>query len=679
MVQKTFSVEVTEAQPGEGPTRRSILSPNQLMITPAKGVETLYDILQYASNTFKTRKGFGYRKLEDTISTTKKVTKVVNGVETTQDKTWTYFQLSGYHHYSYEEASTLTKTIGAGLAKLGLKKGDKVQISASTSVEWMFMAHGAFTQSLTIVTAYDTLGPEGLQHAINESEATLCFMNDDQLPILHKILAQCPTIDSVIYRGQAKPEHVDLLKSNAQIKHLLSYEELEKLGQDNPVEVVKPSASDLCCIMYTSGSTGNPKGVMLTHGNVVAAIAGVCRMLQHLLEPNDTMMAYLPLAHVLEFLVENLCIFLGVTLGYGSIRTLTDVSVKNCSGDLQEFGPTIMTGVPQVWETIKKTVLTKVAERGPRVESIFGGAIKMKKFLGDYGLPTGLLDTVVFNNVKKQLGGRLRYCLSGGAPVSAETQQFLSLAVCPILQGYGMTESCGMCAIMAPEQWALCEVGSPVPCVEVKLVDQPELGYTSANTPRPQGEIWIRGPSITAGYYKQDDITKETLTEDGWLKTGDVGEWTERGTLSIIDRVKNLVKLSNGEYIALEKLESIYKSNTLVENMCVCAESLYPKPVGLLVPVEGPLRKFLAEHGVENEDYAALCASKEARKVVLQAMQEQAKKSGLRGAEIIADVWICKDLWTPEMGLLTAAQKLKRKDVNKAYEEQLKDMFSAMK
>ncbi|CAO3627661.1 unnamed protein product [Mucor fragilis] len=679
MVQKTFSVEVTEAQPGEGPTRRSILSPNQLMTTPAKGVETLYDIFQYASNTFKTRKGFGYRKLEDTISTTKKVKKVVNGVETTQDKTWTYFQLSRYHHYSYEEASTLTKTIGAGLAKLGLKRGDKVQISASTSVEWMFMAHGAFTQSLTIVTAYDTLGPEGLQHAINESEASLCFMNDDQLPILHKILAQCPTIDSVIYRGQAKPEHVDLLKSNAQIKHILSYEELEKLGQDNPVEVVKPSASDLCCIMYTSGSTGNPKGVMLTHGNVVAAIAGVCRMLQHLLEPNDTMMAYLPLAHVLEFLVENLCIFLGVTLGYGSIRTLTDVSVKNCSGDLQEFGPTIMTGVPQVWETIKKTVLTKVAERGPRVESIFGGAIKMKKFLGDYGLPTGLLDTVVFNNVKKQLGGRLRYCLSGGAPVSAETQQFLSLAVCPILQGYGMTESCGMCAIMAPEQWALCEVGSPVPCVEVKLVDQPELGYTSANTPRPQGEIWIRGPSITAGYYKQDDITKETLTEDGWLKTGDVGEWTERGTLSIIDRVKNLVKLSNGEYIALEKLESIYKSSTLVENMCVCAESLYPKPVGLVVPVEGPLRKFLAEHGVENEDYAALCASKEARKVVLQAMQEQAKKSGLRGAEIIADVWICKDLWTPEMGLLTAAQKLKRKDVNKAYEQELKDMFSALK
>jgi long-chain acyl-CoA synthetase len=165
-------------------------------------------------------------------------------------------------------------------------------------------------------------------------------------------------------------------------------------------------------------------------------------MLQHLVEPNDTMMAYLPLAHVLEFLVENLCIFLGLTLGYGSIRTLTDASVKNCKGDLQEFGPTIMTGVPQVWETIRKTVVSKVQERGPRIEKIFMGAFGLKRYLvnnfGGYG--TGVLDKVVFKNVKQQLGGRLRYCLSGGAPVSKETQEFLSLTACPILAGYGMTE-----------------------------------------------------------------------------------------------------------------------------------------------------------------------------------------------------------------------------------------------
>lgn len=163
-------------------------------------------------------------------------------------------------------------------------------------------------------------------------------------------------------------------------------------------------------------------------------------MLQHLLEDNDTMMAYLPLAHVLEFLVENFCIFLGVTLGYGTIRTLTDASVRNCRGDLQEFAPSIMTGVPQVWETIRKTVLAKVAERGERIEKIFHSAVDFKQYLQQRKLPTGFLDRVVFKKVKSQLGGRLRYGLSGGAPLSKETQRFLSLCLAPIICGYGMTE-----------------------------------------------------------------------------------------------------------------------------------------------------------------------------------------------------------------------------------------------
>ncbi|RCH99259.1 long-chain fatty acid-CoA ligase [Rhizopus azygosporus] len=667
MTLEQFSIETAD----DG-TRRSILSPSALMKAPAEGVETLYDVLQYAARSFKDRHGFGYRKLKDTIVEKKQMTTVVDGKEQTVEKSWTYFQLSGYYHYSYQEAADITQTIGAGLRKLGLSKGDKVQISASTSFEWMFIAHGAFSQAMTIVTAYDTLGPEGLQHSISESEASICFINSEQLPTLNKILSGCPTIKSIIYRGKADEDQINQLKHHSQINHVISYEELVQLGQDNPVDVVKPESHELCCIMYTSGSTGNPKGVMLTHGNVVAAIAGVCRMLQHLLEANDTMMAYLPLAHVLEFLVENLCIFLGVTLGYGSIRTLTDVSVRNCKGDLQEFGPTIMTGVPQVFETIRKTVLSKVAERGPRVQSIFMKAVGLKKYLHDHKFSTAFLDKTIFKTVKKQLGGRLRYCLSGGAPLSAETQEFLSLSVCPILAGYGMTES--MCAIMAPEQWELKEVGTPVPCVEVKLVDQPELGYLSTNTPRPQGEIWIRGPSITAGYYKRPDLTKEALTEDGWLKTGDIGEWTERGTLSIIDRVKNLVKTSNGEYIALEKLESIYKSSPLVENFCVYADPLYPRPVGLIVPIAKTLEASLAEKGIKNSDWDALCSSQEARQHVLRVMQEQAKAGGLKGTEVISDVWICKDLWTSEMGLLTAAQKLKRQEINKMYQKELKDM-----
>jgi long-chain acyl-CoA synthetase len=303
---------------------------------------------------------------------------------------------------------------------------------------------GAFSQGITIVTAHDTLGSEGLQHSISESEASLLFMNTDQLPTLQKILNTCPSIHTIIYRGDpASPEIVQQLTSHKHIHHVLSFQELIDVGKAHPSEVRTPSADDLCCIMYTSGSTGNPKGVMLTHGNVVASIAGICCMLQHLIDPSDSMIAYLPLAHVLEFIVEHVCIFLGVPLGYGSVRTLTNGSVKNCMGDLQAFQPTLMTGVPQVWESIKKTALTSISDRGSRVQRIFSGAFWFKKYLADHHLPSGFLNKMVFDNIKKQVGGRLRYCISAGAPVSPETQEFLTLAVSPLLVVYGMTESCG--------------------------------------------------------------------------------------------------------------------------------------------------------------------------------------------------------------------------------------------
>lgn len=226
---------------------------------------------------------------------------------------------------------------------------------------------------------------------------------------------------------------------------------------------------------------------------------------------------------------------------------------------------------------------------------------------------------------------------------------------------------------MAPEQFGYGHVGAPVPCVEIKLVDVPDAGYLSTN-PTPQGEVWVRGPAITKGYWKRDDLTKETITEDGWLQTGDIAQWNADGTLSIIDRKKNLVKLSNGEYIALEKLESIYKSCLYISNICVYADPLCVRPIALVVPVENAVKKLAKELGVESNDLQVVCDDAKVKKAVLSALQKQGKESDLKPAEMLFDVYLCHEEWTIDNGLLTAAQKLKRQDINKRYAEQLKAM-----
>ncbi|KAJ8660114.1 hypothetical protein O0I10_003973 [Lichtheimia ornata] len=674
---KVYAVDVGPEQPNGGNVKRSILAADGVARVPATNVHTLYDVLQHSARSYPDRKAFGYRNIEKIIEEEKEVTKVIDGVEKKEKKVWKYFQLSGYQYLTYKEASQRAHDLGAGFAALGLKEKAKVEIFAPTTMHWLLTAHGLFTQNMTIVTAYETLGEEGLLHSMNETEVEAIFTSAELLPTVGKVASQCPSLKHVIYHGEAKPEVLEKTKV-AQIENVLSVDELITRGREQPKEARAPEPEDMCCIMYTSGSTGNPKGVVLTHKNIVGAIAGVKALLGHLITDNDSMMAYLPLAHVLEFVVENLCVFWGVTLGYASVRTLTDVSVRNCKGDIKEFRPTLMTGVPQVWESIRKGVLAKVNQTSPQAQKIFHKAFATKAWLMERHLPTGFLDMAVFNKIKEQVGGRLRFALSGGAPLSLETQKFLSVTVCPILGGYGMTESCGMCSIMTPEQFGYGHVGAPVPCVEIKLVDVPDAGYLSTN-PTPQGEVWVRGTSVTKGYWKRDDLTKETVTEDGWLMTGDIAQWNPNGTLSIIDRKKNLVKLSNGEYIALEKLESLYKSCLYVNNICVYADSLRPRPVALVVPVEASVRKLATELDVASKDLEDICNDDKVKKAVLKSLLATGKEASLKPAEMLFDIHLCHEEWTIESGLLTAAQKLKRQDINKKFKEQLDTMNAAQK
>jgi long-chain acyl-CoA synthetase len=298
------------------------------------------------------------------------------------------------------------------------------------------MAHACGSISTTIATAYDTLGEDGLTHSLNEPECVGLFTNAELLPTLLRVLGKTPSIKFIVFDGEPSQSIVDSLHAVRETIKVLSINQLRDLGRDKPVEPLesrRPTPSTLACIMYTSGSTGNPKGVTIKHSNLIASIAAVKCLLGHHLTPDDHFLAYLPLAHVLEYIVELIMLFVGVPCGYGRVKTLTDASVRNCKGDISCFRPTMMIGVPAVWETIRKGILTKVHAGGTIKKSLFNGAMSAKK--NKIPVLAGLADTVVLSGVRAATGGRLRLALSGGAAISKDTQEFLSTALVTVLQG----------------------------------------------------------------------------------------------------------------------------------------------------------------------------------------------------------------------------------------------------
>eukprot|EP01096_Ripella_sp_DP13-Kostka_P007122 TRINITY_DN2597_c0_g1_i2.p1 TRINITY_DN2597_c0_g1~~TRINITY_DN2597_c0_g1_i2.p1 ORF type:complete len:558 (+),score=305.92 TRINITY_DN2597_c0_g1_i2:292-1965(+) len=547
------------------------------------------------------------------------------------------------------------------------------------------MEQGAYTQNMTILTVYANLGLDGLLYALRQGEIRYLCTTESLLRQISGVVEELRAEGFIDYlvvveqQGLSEKEREVIEGQKAELEskgiRIYSFDQVLELGRADPLEHTPPKPEDINCIMYTSGSTGVPKGVLISHATMVSALSGFAMIFA--VRSDDVYLNYLPLAHVLALTIENAALHKGVPIGYGTPWTLTDLNMKNCKGDFAELRPTLMAGVPMVYDKVKKGVEERLAGSPLFKRVLFKVAFQIKMLYVDvFGLDTPLLNALVFDQFKSALGGRCRLIVSGGAPLSAEVQHFMQLCFsAPVLQGYGLTETCGAGTVMEMDDRARKCVGPPIPCCEIKLVDVPEMGYlTTANPPR--GEVWVRGPNITTGYYKNPEKTKEVITEDGWFMTGDIGQWNENGTLRIIDRKKNLIKGPHGEYIALEKLEAVYKNSQFIRMICVYADSERLGNMAFVFPNEEKCKRWAAEKGVDASDLNELYRNANLIKAIVNDCNEVGRANRLQRFEEIQDLIITPDEWTPDNQMLTAAFKLNRNVIYHNFRRDLDHLYS---
>eukprot|EP00268_Persea_americana_P055298 TRINITY_DN641_c0_g1_i2.p1 TRINITY_DN641_c0_g1~~TRINITY_DN641_c0_g1_i2.p1 ORF type:complete len:435 (-),score=77.65 TRINITY_DN641_c0_g1_i2:198-1502(-) len=431
--------------------------------------------------------------------------------------------------------------------------------------------------------------------------------------------------------------------------------------------------------MYTSGTTGDPKGVMISNNSIITIIDGVKRFLQNVneqLTEDDVYLSYLPLAHIFDRVIEESFISHGASIGFwrGDVKLLTE--------DLGELKPTIFCAVPRVLDRIYTGLNAKLSSGGLLKSAFFKVAYsyKLKNMQrgSNHGDAAPMFDKMVFSKVKKGLGGKVRLILSGAAPLSSHVEAFLRVVACShVLQGYGLTETCAGTFVSLPNELAMLgTVGPPLPNVDVCLESVPEMGY-DANSSTPRGEICVRGDTLFTGYYKREDLTKEVMI-DGWFHTGDIGEWQPDGSMKIIDRKKNIFKLAQGEYVAVENLENIYGLTSQIDSIWVYGNSFESFLVAVVNPKKQVLERWAEDNG-QGLDFHALCKNPMAKEFILGELMKTAKHKKLKGFEFLKAIHLEPVPFDMERDLLTPTYKKKRPQLLKYYQTAIDDMYKNAK
>ncbi|XP_009586189.1 PREDICTED: long-chain-fatty-acid--CoA ligase 6 isoform X3 [Fulmarus glacialis] len=539
-----------------------------------------------------------------------------------------------YQWLSYKEVAERAEALGSGLLQQGCKASTKqfIGVFAQNRPEWIISELACYTYSMVVVPLYDTLGPGAIRYIVNTADiSTVICDKPEKARILldHVERKETPGLSSIILMDPFEKELIE--RGSRCGVRIQTMQEVEDCGLESRHVPVPPRPEDLSIVCFTSGTTGNPKGAMLTHGNVVADFSG----------------------------------FLKVT--EGDIRLLSD--------DMKALRPTIFPVVPRLLNRMYDKIFSQADMSLKRW--ILEFAAKRKKAEVRKGIirNNSLWDKLFFNKIQASLGGCVRMIVTGAAPASPTVLGFLRAALgCQVYEGYGQTECTAGCTFTTPGDWTSGHVGAPLPCNLIKLKDVEELNYFAS---KGEGEICVKGPNVFKGYLKDEEKTAEALDQEGWLHTGDIGKWLPNGTLKIIDRKKHIFKLAQGEYIAPEKIENIYIRSDPVAQIYVHGDSLQAFLVGIVVPDSEVMPGWAKKRGFDGT-YAELCKNKELQQAIMEDMVRLGKESGLHSFEQVKAIYIHSDMFSVQNGLLTPTLKAKRPELRDYFKKQIEELYSSI-
>nr|XP_046201261.1 long-chain-fatty-acid--CoA ligase 1-like [Oncorhynchus gorbuscha]XP_046201262.1 long-chain-fatty-acid--CoA ligase 1-like [Oncorhynchus gorbuscha]XP_046201263.1 long-chain-fatty-acid--CoA ligase 1-like [Oncorhynchus gorbuscha] len=577
-----------------------------------------------------------------------------------------------YQWISYTEVAEQAQVLGSGLLGKGCQPNPEqlVGIFAQNRPEWIISELACYTFSMAVVPLYDTLGEEAMVHILNLAEISLVICDKEEkaesllgnkekgvTPTLSCLVLFNPCSDAIVERGK-----------NCGVE-ILELTQLMELGRQNLKDPAPPQPQDLAVVCFTSGTTGKPKGAMITHGNIASNSSSVIKILEgsFVIQQEDVSISYLPLAHMFERMIQVSMLCHGARVGFyqGDISLLMD--------DIKTLKPTFFPVVPRLLNRIYDKILGSVTS--PLRRAVLHYAVRRKQAELSSGVVrnNSLWDRLVFNRIQANLGGNLRFILTASAPISPTVLSFLRATLgCLIFEGYGQTECTAGCTFSMPGDWSAGHVGAPLPCAMVKLIDIPDMNYYAKNG---EGEICIRGHSVFRGYLKDEEKTTEALDRDGWLHSGDVGQWLPNGTLRIIDRKKHIFKLSQGEYIAPEKIENVYMRCVPVLQVFVHGDSLQSHLIGIVVPDPEVFIDWVKKRGIVGS-YEELCQNPDVKKEVLEDMTAVGKEAGLKSFEQVKDLHLHPEMFSVSNGLLTPTLKTRRVDIHRVFQEQITNMYS---